>query len=152
MKIVTYLDNDQLNKPNSKNAKAHGVGAANSSPITKEKLIQKYPDVFAEEIGLLEGVYHIQLDPQIKPVQHVPRRVPVSYRDKPKQTLNDLVKQEVLTPVTKLTEWVSSMVAVPKQDGRIRLCLDPKELNKVIQREHYPLPTVEGSCYKSPGH
>jgi len=67
----------------------------------------------------------------------------VGYRNKLQQTLNDLVKQEVLAQVTRPTEWVSSMVAVPKQDGRIRISLDPKELNKAIKREHYPLPTVE---------
>lgn len=29
------------------------------------------------------------------------------------------------------------------QDGKISLCLDSKNLNQEIQREHYPLPTVE---------
>ena len=38
---------------------------------------------------------------------------------------------------------MSLMVAVPKHDGKMRICLDPKELNEVIQREHYQLPTVE---------
>ena len=27
--------------------------------------------------------------------------------------------------------------------GTLRICLDPKDLNKAIQREHYPLPTIE---------
>ena len=31
----------------------------------------------------------------------------------------------------------------PKKDGKLRLCLDPKDLNRAIQREHYPLPTIE---------
>jgi hypothetical protein len=35
------------------------------------------------------------------------------------------------------------MVAVQKSDGRLRICLDPKDLNQAIQREHYPLPTLE---------
>ena len=35
------------------------------------------------------------------------------------------------------------MVAVPKHDGKMRICLDPKESNEVIQQEHYQLPTVE---------
>jgi len=32
---------------------------------------------------------------------------------------------------------------VPKKDNKLRLCLDSKELNKEIQREHYSLPTIE---------
>ena len=29
------------------------------------------------------------------------------------------------------------------KNGDLRICLDPKDLNKAIQREHYPLPTIE---------
>ena len=60
-----------------------------------------------------------------------------------RETLDDLVQQDILAPVTELTPWVSSMVAVPKSDGKLRICLDPKDLNMAIQREHYPLPTIE---------
>ena len=35
------------------------------------------------------------------------------------------------------------MVVVPKKDGKLRICLDPRDLNKAIRREHYPLPTIE---------
>ena len=35
------------------------------------------------------------------------------------------------------------MVVVPKKNGTLRICLDPKDLNCAIQREHYPLPTIE---------
>ena len=48
-----------------------------------------------------------------------------------------------MAPVTEPTPWISSMVAVPKSDGRLRICLDPKDLNQAIQREYYPLPTIE---------
>jgi len=32
---------------------------------------------------------------------------------------------------------------VEKKDGSLRLCLDPKDLNKAIKREHYKIPTME---------
>lgn len=54
-----------------------------------------------------------------------------------------MTEQEIIAPVTAPTPWVSSMVVVPKPNGKLRICLDPKELNKAIQREHYPLPTIE---------
>ena len=31
----------------------------------------------------------------------------------------------------------------PKKSGQLRFCLDPKDLNDAIQREHYPLPVIE---------
>ena len=35
------------------------------------------------------------------------------------------------------------MLAVPMKNGKIRICLDPKDLNKAILRENYPMPTIE---------
>ena len=32
---------------------------------------------------------------------------------------------------------------MPKKNGKIRICLDPKDLNKAIQRKNYLLPTIE---------
>ena len=40
------------------------------------------------------------------------------------------------------TAWVNSMHVVYKP-GKIRVCLDPRDLNQYIMREHYPMPTVE---------
>ena len=141
LKIVTYLDNDQLNKPNIGNFTIYTV--ASSDPVSTKQFIMKYPKVFSEGVGLLEGIYHIRLDPSVDPVQHVPRRVPVPLRDILKVTLEDLVKQDIIAPGTEPTPWISSIVVVPKKNGALRICLDPKDLNKAILREHYPLPTIE---------
>ena len=43
----------------------------------------------------------------------------------------------------KATEWVNSIVVVSKPDGKIRVCLDPKDLNRAIMRERFQLPTRE---------
>ena len=69
--------------------------------------------------------------------------MPVALREQLKQTLDDLEQQEIVAPVTAPTTWVNSMVVVPKKNGKLRICLDPKDLNRAIKREHYPLPTIE---------
>ena len=142
MNVVTYLDNDSLNKPDTGGASVYAVSTG-KQPVTQTELIELYPQVFKEGVGCLEGEYHIRIDPQQAPVQHPPRKVPVALRDRLKSTLEDLENQDILTSVTEPTPWVSSVVVVPKKDGKLRICLDPKELNKAVQREHYPLPTIE---------
>ena len=47
-----------------------------------------------------------------------------------------------ITRVEESTEWVSSMVVSTRGD-KIRICIDPSNLNKVIKREHYPMRTIE---------
>ena len=57
--------------------------------------------------------------------------------------LHRMTRLGVITPVQEPTEWVSAMVAATKQDGSIRLCIDPVNLNKALLRPHHPLKTVE---------
>ena len=46
-------------------------------------------------------------------------------------------------PFNEPADWVRSLVCVDKPDGSIRVYLDPRDLNRAIKREHYPLPLVE---------
>ena len=142
MKIVTYLDNDNLNKPSAGNAHIYAVDSK-QAPLTREGVIQRHPLVFGVGVGLLEGKYHIRINTGVDSVQHAPRRVPVAIREQLRSTLEELVVQDIIAPITQPTPWISSLVALPKKNGRLRLCLDPQDLNKAIQREHYPLPTIE---------
>jgi hypothetical protein len=40
------------------------------------------------------------------------------------------------------TDWVNSMVTVIKPE-KIRVCIDPRDLNRAIEREYYPMKTIE---------
>ena len=50
---------------------------------------------------------------------------------------------EVVAKVYKPTEWVHNPVIVEKNNGKLRMRLDPRELNKYLKREHFQLPTWE---------
>lgn len=52
--------------------------------------------------------------------------------------------KEVIRKVDEPTDWVNSLVVVEKpKTGKLRICLDPRNLNKAIKREHFALPTIE---------
>ena len=40
---------------------------------------------------------------------------------------------------------------VEKSNGKLKLCLDPRNLNKVIKWEHFQLPTADDIMAKKPG-
>ena len=94
-------------------------------------------------VGELSGEYTIHTNPDIPPVVHPPCKLPIALQDMVKSELDTVVQNNIIAPVTEPTKWVSSMVVVQKKNKKIRICLNPSELNKVIQHSHYPLPTVE---------
>ena len=63
-----------------------------------------------------------------------PRRVPFGLQDRLKLKLDLKEIHKVIQKVSKPTEWVHNLVIVEKKDGSLRLCLDPRELNKASKR------------------
>ena len=113
-------------------------------------ILDHYSDVF-EGIGQLEGTHDISIDSEVRPVVHAPRRVPLSMMSRVKQELECMEKAGIIAKVDKPTDWVSSMVCVEKKDGSVRICLDPKDLNKAVKREHHKIPTMEDIAVKFAG-
>ena len=70
---------------------------------------------------------------QCRPVQHPPRLVPIAMQTTYKTELERLTKEGIITEVKEHTEWINSIVPVMKPNGSLRLCLDPKDLNKAIK-------------------
>ena len=93
-------------------------------------------------MGDLPGEYHIVTDDAVPPVVHPLRREPVALRNQIREKLDEMLASDVITPVTEPTERISSMLVIVKPN-KLRICFDPRDLNKAIRREHYQLPTVE---------
>ena len=109
-------------------------GKTHPLPTTKKYILHEYADVFKGVETLPGGPYHIKLKDSYKQVQHPPRSVPLGMQSAYKAELDRLVKEGIITEVHEHTEWINSIVPVMKEDGSLRLCLDPKDLNKVIKR------------------
>ena len=60
-----------------------------------------------------------------------------------KAELDRLVKEGIITEVHEHTEWINSIVPVMKKDSSLRLCLNPKDLNKAIKRNRYNERTLD---------
>ena len=56
-------------------------------------------------------------------------------RDCVEAELRRIVDDDVIVPVTTPTRWVSALleVVIAKQDGNLRICIDPKPLNRASQ-------------------
>ena len=130
----------QLMSVNSDNIMS--VAGAPSVPPAQPNLIREFDDVFQGE-GLLQEKLHLEVDKTVNPVVLPVRKVPFALKEPLKRELDRLVAKGILVPVEVPTDWVSSMVVASKRNGKIRLCIDPKPLNKALKRNRYPLPTID---------
>ena len=111
-----------------------------SGNLTRDKVLSEYKDVF-EGLGHI-GDTTIITNPSVKPVQHAPRRVPVALRDRVKAKLDELERKVIVEKVAIPTDWISSMVVVTAPN-KIRICLDPKDLNTAVIRPKYQLASLD---------
>ena len=111
---------------------------SSKTALTKDTLIEQYSDVF-QETGKFYEKHHVTIDPDATPVVHPPRPVPIAQKDYLKAELERLESEGILKVVTdwQETDWLR------KPTGKLRICIDPKDLNKATRRSHYPIPTID---------
>jgi len=111
--------------------------------VTEDDVIKQFADLFDGALGHLEGDVHLEVDPDVAPVQMPLRRLPVALRDRVEAELRQMVIDDVIVPVTTPTRWISALLVVAKQPKGIRICIDPTPLNRALQRSVYYMPTID---------
>ena len=126
--------------------------ADTGNQAARARILEEYGDCF-RGIGCFKGEYTITLDKSIPPVAHAPRKVPAALEDQLKSELNRLEQAGVLSKVTEdePTDWVNSLVCATKPNGKLRLCLDPKDLNQAIKRPYHATRTLDNVLHKLNG-
>lgn len=87
-------------------------------------------------------IYHIYTDEQIKLVRQPQRQMNPMMKEIVKEELQKLLKVGFIYPISN-SQRVSSLVIVPKKNGKWRICVDYRELNKATLKDHFPLPFID---------
>ena len=114
-----------------------------NSSVMMHKIHEKFSNVF-NGIGCFKGTILLQLKPDSKPYQVPPRHVAYALQKLFKEELECLQIMDIITllGVDETAEWCNSFVLVPKANGKVRLCLDPVQLNQVLTRLIHQGPTL----------
>ncbi|EYC05726.1 hypothetical protein Y032_0080g1333 [Ancylostoma ceylanicum] len=113
-------------------------------PEEAVEIITAYNDVFAvtdAELTQTDLVVHDIDTGEHKPIKQKTRPVPLAARKEFKNIIKDLVDRGIIQKSS--SEWASPVVLVKKKDGTLRLCIDYRELNKIIRQDSYPLPKID---------
>jgi len=104
-------------------------------------LLQEFKDVFAWSYQDMPG-----LDPNI--VQHKLALKVELKKMKPEMSLK--IKEEVqkqfdagFLAVAKYPQWMANVVPIPKKDGKDRMCVDYRDLNRASPKDNFPLPHID---------
>ena len=132
-------------------------------PLTKQDILDVYSDVFTG-IGKFPGIpYKFQLKENAKPTRHAPRKVSIHLQDAFHKEIRNLEKLGILEETKDVTEWVNSFVIMEKKtpvnssksptnsnssqghskDRKLRICLNPRDLNEALEREPYYTRLIE---------
>jgi len=66
----------------------------------------------------------------------------LALRDIVKEELQKLLNVNFIYPISN-SRWVSPLVVVPKKNGKWRICVDYRELNKSTLRDYFPFPFID---------
>ena len=82
---------------------------------------------------------------------NVARRVPIPLLPKVEDELGRMERAGIIKKTTEPTPWCVPMVAAPKKPDQVRICIDLKQLNKVVQRERYIIQAISQVLAKLTG-
>ena len=143
-KAETSMPSNAHDSPQVPEIRQHG---SHKKITSKDHIMKHYPDVF-EGIGKFLGPpYTIHLDPCIQPKQTLCRPVQIHLKETFKKEIDKMLQAGVLKPLTEATSWINSFLLVESKDKsrhhKLRIYLDPTNLNKAIIWEPYHFKTPE---------
>ena len=106
-------------------------------------IVNKHDAVFNEVGKLKDYQLKVHLNPVITPVAQPQRRLPFHVRKDVEKKLQELKDLDIIEDVQGPTPWISPLVAGPKSNGDVHVCVDMRRANEAVIRERHPIPTLE---------
>ncbi|GJW06502.1 putative reverse transcriptase domain-containing protein [Tanacetum coccineum] len=105
-------------------------------------IVRDFPEVILEDLSGLpltrQVEFQIDLIPGATPVARAPYRLAPSEMKELSEQLKELSDKGFIRPSS--SPWGAPVLFVKKKDGSFWMCIDYRELNKLIEKNRYPLP------------
>ena len=156
LEVIKFMNLQLIDTP-----EPHAVNSDTSrqdedqSIFETDAVLREYQDCFSDKPGKLSTKVHLEIDPSVPPVVHPPRKIPIALLEPAQEKLKEMEEDGIIVKVEVHTPWVSSMLVVDKRKAKdrdmnippskdnVRICIDPRDLNKALKRPYYPMLTVE---------
>ncbi|KAK1626478.1 hypothetical protein QYE76_000793 [Lolium multiflorum] len=120
-------------------------------------LLKEYPDCFAWDYTEMPGLdrsiieHRLPLKKGFRPFQQRARQMKAEILEEVKKEIEKMLAAGFIRPC-RYAEWISSIVPVEKKDGRWRVAIDFRDLNRATPKDEYPMPVAETLINAAAGH
>ncbi|KAK1660841.1 hypothetical protein QYE76_049000 [Lolium multiflorum] len=120
-------------------------------------LLKEYPDCFAWDYTEMPGLdrsiieHRLPLKKGFRPFQQRARQMRAEILEEVKKEIEKMLAAGFIRPC-RYAEWISSIVPVEKKDGRWRVAIDFRDLNRATPKDEYPMPVAETLINAAAGH
>jgi len=137
-----------LRGENEKKEVKIGIGMTNEIQGQLCALLREFRDIFAWSYQDMPGLdpdivqHKLPLKPECPPINQKLRRMKLEVSLKIKDEVEKQFNAGFLA-VAKYPQWVANVVPVPKKDGKVRMCVDYRDLNRASPKDDFPLPHID---------
>ena len=121
--------------------------------VEKIPVVREFPDVFPEELPGIPLEREVDLSIEIMkatvPMSRELYKMALTEMKELKSQLQELLDKGFIRP--SVSPWGAPVLFVKKKDDTLRMCIDYRQINKVIVKNKYPLPRIGDLFYKLKG-
>jgi hypothetical protein len=129
-----------------------------SAKLIAGDLLREFRDCFAWDYTEMPRLSRELVEHRL-PIKHgfrshkqPPRRFNHDIHDRVKEEVDRLLKANFIRPC-RYAEWVSNIVPVEKKNtGKIRICVDFRDLNRATPKDEYPMPIADELVNQASGN
>ena len=111
------------------------------------RLLAEYRDVFIWDVVHMQGLstdvvsHKLPINLGFEPMKQKTRKFKPELSLKIKEEITKQIESR-LVEVTQYQTWLANVVLIAKKDGKIRICVDYRDLNKTSPKDNFPLPNI----------
>jgi hypothetical protein len=111
-------------------------------------LLKEYSDCFAWDYTEIPGLdrsivkHRLHLKKGFWPFQQRAHQMRTEVLEEVKKEIEKMLEAGFIRPC-RYAKWISSIVPIQKKDGRWRVCVDFRDLNRATPKDEYPMPVAE---------
>ncbi|GKV51961.1 hypothetical protein SLEP1_g58574 [Rubroshorea leprosula] len=111
-------------------------------------ILHEYKDCFAWDYSEMPSLdrnlveHRLPIKEDFKPFKQPPRRMSPKVTLKVKEEIERLLKVGSIK-TSRYVEWLSNVIPVVKKNGKLRICVDFRNLNLATPKDEYPMPIAD---------